>query len=187
MPPIDPRLARLLARATFAVCAATIAAVLFIEHVLGYPPCKLCYQQRVPFYVALALSAALSFVPSSSPRFARAGLWALAGIFAVGAGMALNHVGVEHSWWPGPTDCSGAMAPLPGKVTDFAASLGGVRVASCDAPALFVLGLSLTSWNLVLSTLCALALGGLAWRSCRSSRRVEEGLGSAERASGSLG
>ena len=36
-----------------AVAAATIGTALFSQHVLGYIPCKLCYWQRQPYYVAI--------------------------------------------------------------------------------------------------------------------------------------
>ena len=37
----------------------TICGVLFFQHVLGYPPCPLCLDQRNAFYVGVPLAALL--------------------------------------------------------------------------------------------------------------------------------
>lgn len=157
-------LVRTAARFTLAVTSVILASVLVIEHVLGYAPCKLCYQQRVPFYAALFLSAMLSLTPRSAGRTAFWGLVNLAFLFLVSSGMALNHVGVEAAWWPGPSDCSGAMPSLPTDVKDFAASLSNAKVVSCTTPALLILGLSLSAWNLVVSLCLLVGISIAAWK-----------------------
>ena len=51
----EPRAATLV---VLALAAATIGAALFSQHVLGYIPCKLCYWQRQPYYVAIPAARA---------------------------------------------------------------------------------------------------------------------------------
>ena len=37
--------------------AATILGAYFFQYVLGYPPCPLCLDQRIPYYITVPLSA----------------------------------------------------------------------------------------------------------------------------------
>ena len=41
------------------VGALTIAGVYFFQYVLGYPPCPLCLDQRMAYYVCIPLAALL--------------------------------------------------------------------------------------------------------------------------------
>src|SRR3954451_4432032 len=86
--------------AILAVAAATIGTALFSQHVLGYIPCKLCYLQRQPYYVAMPLALALLVLPLSD-GVRRAGLALLALIFVAGAVLGAYHAGVEWGFWLG--------------------------------------------------------------------------------------
>ena len=37
--------------------AATVGTALGFQHIGGYIPCKLCYEQRMPYYVGVPLMA----------------------------------------------------------------------------------------------------------------------------------
>ena len=69
----------------------------------GWPPCELCLRQRVPYWVALplALGAGVAGLPSLSlnPIFSRLLMLAAGITFLVGAGLAVQHIGVEQGWW----------------------------------------------------------------------------------------
>src|SRR3954452_24984104 len=86
-----------------AIAAATIGTALFSQHVLGYIPCKLCYWQRQPYYLAIPVAIALVLLPISD-RVRQAALWLLTLIFLVSAGLGAYHAGVEWGFWPGPAD-----------------------------------------------------------------------------------
>lgn len=159
------------ARLVLLASAAIIGGALYIEHVLGYPACKLCYQQRIPYYVAMAVSAALSF-PSVARR-APYGIVVLGLAFAVGVALAGHHVGVEAGWLVGPTDCSGSPTAIAPNVADFMSQLSRTRVANCAAPALKVFGLSLSAWNLAASI--ALVAGIAGWGLARRGERSVQG------------
>lgn len=136
--------------------AATLAGALVFEHGLGLRPCKLCLQQRNPYYLALPLALAAALVPRRGwSRFLVA---ALAVLFLASAGMGAYHAGVEWGLFAGPNDCGGAAPPSPGGVADLLRSLETVRVTSCTEAAWRFLGLSLAGWNVLIS----LALAGLA-------------------------
>ena len=143
----EPRTATLL---VLVVAAATIGAALFSQHVLGYVPCKLCLYQRWPYYVAIPIALAVALAPVSD-AVRRAGLWLLALIFLVSAGLGAYHAGVEWGFWLGPSDCGGAPPPAPGGMEDFLKDLGKVRVVSCTEAAGHFLWLSMAGWNAVVS------------------------------------
>lgn len=128
--------------------AATIGGALVFEHVWGYLPCPLCLTQRKPYYLAIPLALALAFMP---PRWTRAGLWLLAWVFIVSAGLGAYHSGVEWGFWLGPSDCGGSPGMGAGNVGDFLNQLQKTRVVSCTEAAWRFLGLSLAGWNVLIS------------------------------------
>jgi disulfide bond formation protein DsbB len=128
--------------------AATIGGALIFEHAFGYVPCKLCLIQRNPYYVAIPLGLVAALLP---PRYARTGLWLLALIFIVSAGLGAYHSGVEWGFFAGPTDCGGGSGAGAGNVGDFLNQLQSTRVVSCTEAAWRFLGLSLAGWNVLIS------------------------------------
>jgi disulfide bond formation protein DsbB len=69
----------------------------------GLVPCALCLTQRIPYWVAIGLSAAAAgswALAGTAMTRLRQGLLALCALaFAAGAGVAVYHVGVEQHWW----------------------------------------------------------------------------------------
>jgi len=137
----------------------TIGGAWFIELVLGVKPCHLCLIGRIPHYIgipvaALAVMANRSTVP---PRIGRVMLALLAIVFLVGTGIAAYHSGVEFGIFTGPTDCTGTIEKAA-DIQDFLKQLQTVKVIRCDEVAMRIFGLSLASWNAVIS----LGLAGVA-------------------------
>jgi disulfide bond formation protein DsbB len=150
------------AAAILVAAAATVGGALVFQHGFGYVPCKLCLEQRIPYYAAVPLALVLAFTPQGPgwQRLAAAGLGLLALTFVVSAGLGAYHAGVEWGFWPGPADCGGGAAPA-GQVSDFLNQLKTVKVVSCTEAAWRFLGLSLAGWNALISLgLAALALAG---------------------------
>jgi disulfide bond formation protein DsbB len=140
--------------------AVVVGSALLFEHVGGYIPCKLCLEQRTPYYAGIPVMV----LAALSSRIGLPGI-VTRGLIVVGAllmtwglGMGVYHSGVEWGWWAGPTDCGAvAGAPAGGSLLD---SLNTVIPPSCDEAALRILGLSLAGWNAVAS----LVLAAVAWR-----------------------
>jgi disulfide bond formation protein DsbB len=140
--------------------AATIGGALVFEHVFGYQPCKLCLTQRNPHYLAIPLGLVAAVAP---PRWGRLGLWALAVIFAVSAGLGAYHAGVEWGIWAGPSDCGGSLGTGAGNMGDFLSQLQNTRVVSCTEAAWRFLGLSLAGWNVLISLGLSAVAAKAAW------------------------
>lgn len=146
-----------------AAAASTIAGA-WIYEAVGYAPCELCLKQRIPYYLGIPLAALTALAAHRGrERLARLGLIGLALLFAAGAALALYHSGVELKLFPGPSDCTGALNRA-GSVDDFLKQLQTTRVVRCDQPALWVLGLTLSNWNVAISAL----LAGVATNAARA-------------------
>lgn len=134
----------------------------YIFQALGYAPCKMCLWQRWPHWVAGGLGVV-------------ALVWAAPLVAALGAastlvttGIGVFHTGVEKGWWPGPSSCSGGsdLGALDG--SDLLSTDVLDRVVMCDEVSWAFAGLSMASWNAVLS----LGLAGMwimAWRQATAS------------------
>jgi disulfide bond formation protein DsbB len=154
---------RAIAALIFLICAATIAGAWIYES-LGYLPCELCHKERVPYYAAFVL-APLAGVAAQSGRaaLARAAFLALAALFISDVGLSIYHSLVEWKLVAGPSDCSGALSTA-GSMDDFMKQLQSVKVVRCDEPTLWVLGLTLANWNVVITAALAWLAGVGAMR-----------------------
>ncbi|WP_309085529.1 disulfide bond formation protein B [Chelativorans sp.] len=135
--------------------AAVVGTALGFQHIGGFIPCKLCLEQRVPYYVGvpvmlLALASSALKAPAVVTRvlLLAGGLLMLWGLY-----LGVYHSGVEWGFWQGPTDCGVVAAPTgSGSLLD---QLNEVVPPSCDKAAGRFLGLSFAGWNVVASAILA--------------------------------
>jgi len=130
--------------------AALMLGALAFQHLGGLAPCKLCLWQRWPHVAAILVGAAALAVPGRALPL----LGMLAALTT--AAIAGYHTGVEQGWWQGPSTCTAA--PL-GDLSSEAAfeRMMSAPLVRCDEVPWEMLGLSMASWNMVLS----LGLAGL--------------------------
>ena len=139
--------------------AAVVGGALAFQHIGGYIPCKLCYEQRIPYYVGvpLMLLAALVSVLRMPAWIVRA-LLAIGGLLMLyGLCLGIYHSGVEWAWWPGPTDCTNVAGPVDTGGNGVLDALDKFVPPSCDKAALRILGLSMAGWNAIASLILAAA------------------------------
>jgi disulfide bond formation protein DsbB len=151
------------ALAVAAIGAATLLGAWFFQYGLGLPPCPLCLQQRVPYYVAvpLALVVALAAWRNAPRALIVAGLGVVVVAMLINVGLGIYHSGIEWKWWPGPQDCSGPLSPLGSR--GLLDQLQSINVVRCDEAPWRFLGLSLAGYNVLISGLmAALALWAIA-------------------------
>lgn len=146
------------AAAVFLIGLATIGGFFFFQYVLGYPPCPLCLEQRIPYYFSVPLAALLWLGAryGASRKVLMLGFAVVAAAMVWDAGLAAFHAGVEWKFWPGPTDCSGPINPLGG-TGDLMKSLQSIRVVRCDEAAWRLFGISLPGYNVLVSLVMAAA------------------------------
>ncbi len=116
----------------------------FVFQAFGYAPCKLCLWQRWPHGAAIAIGAlalltGLRWLP-----------WAGALAAATTGALGVYHSGVELGWWQGPTTCTSGGA-LTGSTEDLLGQIMTAPLVRCDDVAWVFVGLSMASWNAILS------------------------------------
>ncbi len=142
--------------------AATVGGALAFQYIGGYIPCKLCYEQRLPYYIGapLMLVACLASL-MRAPAWLVRGLLAIGGLLMLyGLYLGVYHSGVEWGWWPGPTDCTDVAGPVDTGGNGVLDALDKFVPPSCDKAALRILGLSLAGWQAI----AALILGAVAFK-----------------------
>src|SRR5262249_14221518 len=154
-------------------CAATLIVAWIFQYGFGYPPCPLCLEQRIPYYVAIPLAAVVAIVAArgaarGAPRWlVTGGLAVLALAMLIGAALAVYRAGVEWKWWAGPQDCSGPLDPLGSG--NLLRELQSINIVRCDEAPWRFLGLSLAGYNALISLALAVVA---AWGILARPRRV---------------
>jgi len=150
----------------FAIALAAILGAWGFQILGGYVPCKLCLEQRVPYYVALPIVLVGLLIPNRAAVVARALFGIAAAVFLWGLLLAVYHAGAEWAFWPGPSDCGGGTATTTdaGGLLD---QLANTHVVSCTEAAGRFLGLSFAGWNAVA---LVVVIGLLVTAAMRTSR-----------------
>ncbi|AXS42103.1 disulfide bond formation protein B [Breoghania sp. L-A4] len=155
------------------VLAGAIAAISTawgFQLIGGYAPCKLCLEQRLPYYAGIPLTAlALLLSARGNTRAARIVL-ALAAIgFVYGGGVGAYQAGAEWDFWAGPTDCGGGTSAPREAGASLLQSLENTRIVSCTEASWRMLGLSFAGWNVVASMGLVIVA---AWGILKHSRKA---------------
>ena len=134
-----------------------IGALLF-QYVGNMPPCKMCYWQRYPHFVAVVITVLFIATRIESLKFL--GLMAVLTTAIIGA----YHTGVEQGWWEGPQSCtSGSIEGL--STEDLLTRIMTTPLVRCDDIPWQLLGISMAGWNMVISV----TLAGIWFMSLKQS------------------
>ncbi|HQY44000.1 MAG TPA: disulfide bond formation protein B [Paracoccaceae bacterium] len=133
---------------TFVLLAAAGSLALlggaFVFQALGYAPCKLCLWQRWPHAAAIAIGALILLTGWQGLA------WAGALAALTTALLGIYHTGIERGLFAGPDTCTsnGVTGLSPDELMTQILNAPLVR---CDEVAWSLMGLSMASWNAVLS------------------------------------
>ena len=130
-----------------AVGSLALLAGAFAFQMRGNAPCELCIWQRWPHGVAVAAGLV---APIAEPALLLSLVGALSAL--VTAGNGVNRTGIERGLWDGPASCTGSGDDLAGLSGNDLLSVdvqGGIVM--CDEVAWAFAGLSMASWNTILS------------------------------------
>ncbi|WP_339777885.1 disulfide bond formation protein B [uncultured Thalassospira sp.] len=131
------------------VSAGSLGFAFYAQYIQKLLPCLLCLYQRVPYYSVLGL-ALVSLLFLRQPGISR-GLIYLCGLaFAIGAGIALYHVGVQELWWDGPEMCGGLQSGAS-NIADLKAQLLAQPIVRCDKIEWKLFGITMPTVNLFFS------------------------------------
>src|SRR5262249_3996461 len=126
-------------------------------------PCKLCLEQRLPYYVGLpiALAAGLAAIAGAKPTVVRTLLIVAGLIFAYNIYLGVYQAGAEWKLWAGPADCGATSGGGAQSTGDLLNALKNIHVVSCTDASWRFLFLSFAGWNAVISTaLLAITMWG---------------------------
>ncbi len=140
----------------FVVGLATIGGFFFFEYVLRYPPCPLCLDQRMAYYVGVPLAALLWLGAGhgAARKVLFLGFLVIAALMIWNTGLSVFHAGVEWKFWPGPADCSGPINNF-GSAGSLLKSLQSIHIVRCDEAAWRLFGISLAGYDVLVSLFLA--------------------------------
>ena len=135
-----------------------LGGALVFQYAGGLLPCILCHWQRYPLAVLIGLGVLIVSVGDDpAARHTQQGLLVLAVLlFAVDAGLAVFHVGVEQSWWQGVAACGGGFGGGAESIEALRARLLATPITRCDVPQWTLAGISLAGFNAIFGAALAL-------------------------------
>jgi disulfide bond formation protein DsbB len=123
---------------------ALLLAAWGFQHLGGLAPCVMCIWQRWPHAAAVLIGGASLAVSGVLLPL----LGALAALSTAGVG--LYHTGVERGWWEGPSTCtSGSIEGL--STSELMDQILTAPLVQCDQVVWAFAGLSMASWNALIS------------------------------------
>jgi len=144
-----------------ALFSALMLAVAFGFQFAGYAPCKLCWVQRYPYMLVIAVVLVARLLGRQSDPWVK--LLAVIGVAASGA-VGGYHAGVEYGWWESFLTCSGNL-DLSGDVDDVLAQIKNAALVRCDEIPWSLFGISMAGWNALTALLAAALLArATTWR-----------------------
>jgi disulfide bond formation protein DsbB len=126
----------------------------FIEYVLGHQPCNLCILERIPYLLAIIIIL-LNFKFSHYEKFF---ILLLSIIFLAGAIISLYHLGIEQGFIQESLVCDLKSGSNLLSKEEILKQLQEKNV-SCKDVTFKIFGLSLTSYNILISLLITISTG----------------------------
>ena len=132
----------------FLIRIIALASAFFIEYVLGYQPCNLCILERIPYLLALIIIVLnYKFI-----NFEKYFIFSLILIFLAATILSLYHLGIEQGFIEESLVCDLKNGSNLLSKEDILKQLQEKNV-SCKDVTFKILGLSLTSYNIIISIL----------------------------------
>ena len=137
----------------FIFSAIALSSAFFIEYILGHQPCNLCILERIPYGLSLVLISAIFILRKNEKFFIL--LLIISFIFSLA--ISFYHYGIEQGFFEESAVCG---------VKDFTENITkedllkqlSEKTVSCKDVTFRILGLSLTSINIVLSIIFIITL-----------------------------
>ena len=144
----------LLIKLIFLISVIALVSAFFIEYVLGHQPCNLCILERIPYLLAIIIIL-LNFKFSHYEKFF---ILFLSIIFLAGAIISLYHLGIEQGFVQESQVCDLKSGSNLLSKEEILKQLQEKNV-SCKDVTFKIFGLSLTSYNILVSLLITVSTG----------------------------
>lgn len=141
--------------------AGVLCFALVLQYGYNVHPCSLCLAQRWPWGIVMAGSIAQGMLHKKPDLRLIAYVLVMVALLA-GTILSGYHHGVEQHWWQNVVECSTGL-PDAHDLAAFRAAMLARPVIACDQIAWQFLGLSMASWNFILSISLAAMMAGSLW------------------------
>ena len=145
---------KLLIKLVFLVSIIALVSAFFFEYILGHQPCNLCILERFPYLIAIII---IIFNYKFS-QFEKFFIFLLTIIFSVGTILSLYHLGIEQGFIQESLVCDLKSGSNLLSKEEILKQLQQKNV-NCKDVTFKILGLSLTSYNILISLLISLSIG----------------------------
>ena len=132
----------------FLISVVALASAFFIEHLLGHQPCNLCILERIPYLLAIIIIILNYRFVHLEKHF----LLLLILIFVAATILSLYHLGIEQGFIKESLVCDLKNSSNLLSKEDILKQLQEKNV-SCKDVTFKIFGLSLTSYNIIISLL----------------------------------
>ena len=137
----------------FLISFIALISAYFIEYVLGYQPCNLCLYERVPYFLAILIL----LVNFKYNKLEKQFIFFLIIIFFIALLLSLYHLGIEQGLIEESLLCNLEKGTNIVDKDEILKQLQQKNI-SCKDVAFKIFGLSLTSFNIVISLLLTISL-----------------------------
>ena len=143
----------LLIKLIFLISIVALASAFFIEYKLGHQPCNLCVLERIPYLLAIILIL-LNYKFNHLEKYF---LILLAIVFFIATILSLYHLGIEQGYIQESMVCDLKSGSNLLSKEDILKQLQEKNV-SCKDVTFKILGLSLTTYNILISVLITICV-----------------------------
>ena len=144
----------LLIKLIFLISIIALISAFFIEYILGHQPCNLCILERIPYFLAIiVILLNYKFI-----EFEKFFILFLTIIFLFGTALSLYHLGIEQGLIQESLVCDLKSGSNLLSKEEILKQLQEKNV-SCKDVTFKIFGLSLTSYNILLSLLICISSG----------------------------
>ncbi|MBD1173729.1 disulfide bond formation protein B [Pelagibacterales bacterium SAG-MED03] len=138
----------------FLISVIALISAFFIEYIIGHQPCNLCILERIPYLLAIIII----IVNYKFIQFEKVFILLLTIIFLIGAILSLYHLGIEQGFIQESLVCDLKNGSNLLSKEEILKQLQEKNI-SCKDVTFKIFGLSLTSYNILISLLISISAG----------------------------
>ena len=137
----------------FLISFIALVSAYFIEYILGHQPCNLCLYERIPYFLAILITL-INYKYNKLEKYL---ILLLAIIFLLATILSLYHLGIEQGFIQESLLCD---LEKGANIVDKDEILKQLqqKSISCKDVTFKIFGLSLTSYNIIISLLLTIGL-----------------------------
>ena len=143
----------------FLISFIALISAYFIEYVLGYQPCNLCLYERVPYFLAILIL----LVNFKYTKLEKHFIFFLIIIFFIATLLSLYHLGIEQGLIEESLLCNLEKGTNIIDKNEILKQLQQ-KIISCKDVTFKIFGLSLTSYNILMSLLISVGTGKIYFK-----------------------